>query len=254
MKNKHDTKVVLFFFLSMFFANHLLAGIMAENTRVIFPEGVNEKTIMIANTNPYPILVQTWIDNGDIDNTPEKTNSPFIVLPAVFRMMPHEVKGLRIIYKNQPLPGNQESLFWLNLYEIPPKTDAVSNKDAELLVAMNTQMKVFYRPKALKQDNHLSDHLQFTLLKKEDGFILSCVNSTGFYASFSSIKLIIDKKEYKPESKLDMMVAPKSTEQFIFKNINTIGKKQPINLEYMLINDMGLSEKGMHSNIFEGAE
>lgn len=245
MKNAFCFGMSLILGVSLLFSNSANAGIMAEKTRVIFPEGANEKSLMIANTNKYPILVQTWIDDGDVNNTPEKTDAALVVLPAVFKMEPGEAKGLRILFKKQSMPSDRESLFWLNLYEIPPKVKSNSTDQAELLVAMNMQMKIFYRPKALlTKDINISDSLKFTIEKKGMDFILNCSNPTGYYASFSSLKLLIDGKEYKSEIKLDMMVPPKSEEQFIFKHINPIKKDEKIHLEYMLIDDDGISQLG----------
>ncbi|MBF4190349.1 molecular chaperone, partial [Serratia ureilytica] len=47
------------------------AGIIASATRVIFREGDTEKTLMLLNTNGYPIVAQTWVDNGDVNAAPE---------------------------------------------------------------------------------------------------------------------------------------------------------------------------------------
>lgn len=46
------------------------AGIIASATRVIFREGDTEKTLMLLNTNGYPIVAQTWVDNGDVNAAP----------------------------------------------------------------------------------------------------------------------------------------------------------------------------------------
>lgn len=231
--------------------NFAAAGIMAETTRLIFPEGATERSLMLANTNDYPVLVQTWVDNGDVNNTPEKTDSPFIVLPAVFKMGAGEIKGVRVIFKTQSLPKDRESVFWLNLYEIPPTGNKNSQgNEAKLLVAMNTQMKIFYRPKNLsKKIDTIRDNLQFTLTKEENNLILTCHNSTAFYASFASLNLFSTGRVYKPDTKLDMMVAPFSTERFTFK-ADKIPKGQRIDLEFELITDAGLSQKGEKKAIF----
>lgn len=252
MKNTNYGKYCFLLLLLIGVSKLSLAGIMAETTRLIFPEGATERSLMLANTNDYPVLVQTWIDNGNVNNTPEKTDAPFIVLPTVFKMGAGEVRGIRIVFKNQSLPKDRESIFWLNLYEIPPTTGsspALAN-EAKLLVAMNTQMKIFYRPKNLSQKpNQIQDNLQFALMKERDGLILTCHNTTPFYASFSSLKLITAGKVYKADTKLDMMVAPFSTDQFVFQ-VKDLPKGQSVDLEFMLITDTGLSQKGEKRSIF----
>ncbi|WP_392566618.1 molecular chaperone [Utexia brackfieldae] len=241
---------VCLFLFSFGLSHGVFAGIIAENSRIIFDEGMNQQSLMIANTNKYPIIVQTWIDNGDVNNTPEKTDAPFIVLPAVFKMNPNDTKGLRIMFKHQPLPDDRESLYWLNIYEIPPKHKSTSDSVPELVVAMNTQMKIFYRPKALaNQKVDLLSRLQFSITQDKPDIILNVTNPTGYYASFSSIKLLVNGQDYKPEQKLDVMVSPQSSEQFVFKQLGSISQGKNIDLTFMLIDDHGRSQPGQRQNI-----
>lgn len=46
------------------------AGIIASATRVIFHEGEAQQSLMLVNTNPWPVVVQTWVDDGDINREP----------------------------------------------------------------------------------------------------------------------------------------------------------------------------------------
>lgn len=96
------------------------AGIIASTTRVVFREGQTQQSLMVVNTNPWPIIVQTWVDEGDITVMPGHVKTPFVVVPALFRLQPKAMQGLRLIYNQASLPADRESVFWLNLYEIPP--------------------------------------------------------------------------------------------------------------------------------------
>lgn len=155
------------------------AGIMPSSTRIIYQEGTTEQSLMLANTNPYPVMVQTWVDNGEIDGTPEKANAPYIALPAVFRMQPNTMQGLRIIYNQHPLPTDRESVFWLNLYEVPPTKSAQSASSPKVKMTMNTQMKIFYRPKSLKEKpQDWAGKLQFSLFRRGDMLVIRCTNPT----------------------------------------------------------------------------
>lgn len=50
---------------------------------------------------------------------------------------------------NDILPKDRESLFWLNVQEIPP---VATNEESNVLaVALNTQVKLIYRPKILAE-------------------------------------------------------------------------------------------------------
>ncbi|HEX7991187.1 MAG TPA: fimbria/pilus periplasmic chaperone, partial [Stenotrophomonas sp.] len=47
-----------------------MAGVTAERTRVIFPQGQREVSLVLANQNDYPVMVQTWVDDGDPNSGP----------------------------------------------------------------------------------------------------------------------------------------------------------------------------------------
>lgn len=66
-----------------------------------------------------------------------------MVLPAVFKMQAGSVQALRIINKGENLPSDRESVYWLNLYEIPPRERSNIDVHAQVAMAMNTQMKIF---------------------------------------------------------------------------------------------------------------
>lgn len=106
---------------------------------------------MLLNTNGYPIVAQTWVDNGDVNAAPELSHAPFVTLPSVFALPPSALKELRILFAGANLPTDRESVFWLNLYEIPPSQPTTPPLASRVTLAMNTQMKIFYRPKALKE-------------------------------------------------------------------------------------------------------
>lgn len=56
------------------------AAVNISTTRVIFNHGETQRTVMLVNDGNYPVVVQSWVDDG----TPEKghrASSPFIVLP-----------------------------------------------------------------------------------------------------------------------------------------------------------------------------
>jgi len=162
------------------------AGLLVEGTRVIYPEDSEGRTLLIANTNPWPVLVQTWVDGGEGD--PAGADAPFVVLPAIFRLEPSQTQRLRIIHTGEPLPEDRESLFWLNLYEVPP-TDADADADdgASLTLTLNTQLKVLYRPDGLGAPDDLPARLQFRLGRRDAGWCISAHNPTPWHASISAL-------------------------------------------------------------------
>lgn len=196
------------------------AGIIASATRVIFHEGDNEKSLMLLNTNDYPIVVQTWVDDGDVNAAPEQSKAPFVSLPAVFAMQPNTMKGLRLVYNQQPLPADRESVFWINLYEIPPTRPVIPPQQPSVTMAMNTQMKVFYRPKALAEAAGDTPEPVFSLIKEGDYYALSCDNRSAFHLSFSRLSLRIGQQDYPVQQESDMMTPPYSIKKYRLEEID----------------------------------
>lgn len=216
------------------------AGIIASATRVIFHEGDTEKSLMLSNTNSYPIVTQTWVDDGDINATPEQFHSPFIALPSVFTMQPSSLKGLRIVFTGEPLPTDRESVFWLNLYEIPPNQPDIPPIASRVMLTMNTQMKIFYRPKSLKGETEsAAKSASFSLLESPSGYLLRCNNRSAFYLSFANIYVQISGKKYTVQQESDMMIAPYSIRDYRLGNITISNSIPKIAVKATFINEQG---------------
>ncbi|UTN74283.1 molecular chaperone [Pseudomonas aeruginosa] len=97
------------------------AGVTAERTRLVFVEGQREASLLLVNQNPYPVLVQAWVDDGALDGEPDTALAPFLPLPPVFRLEPGRQRSLRLLATGQAQAQDRESLYWLNIYEIPRK-------------------------------------------------------------------------------------------------------------------------------------
>ena len=132
------------------------ASVVMTGTRVIYPATAKEKTLQLTNTDAHPNLVQVWLDKGNPKSTVESADAPFVVNPQIFRMEPHAGQMVRLIYTGEGLPQDRESVFWLNVLEVPSsspdKADAAAsnNSAGKLQVAFRSQLKLFYRPAKLK--------------------------------------------------------------------------------------------------------
>ncbi|MGP1325013.1 fimbrial biogenesis chaperone [Serratia sp. CY40230] len=216
------------------------AGIIASATRVIFHEGETEKTLMLLNTNGYPIVAQTWVDNGDVNAAPELSRAPFVTLPSVFALQPSALKGLRILFAGANLPADRESVFWLNLYEIPPNPPTTPPLASRVTLAMNTQMKIFYRPRALQgKAENATEAVSFTLQKSPDGYLLRCQNRSAFYLSFARIAVHADRRDYPVRQESDMMTAPFSTRDYHLDGVAAPTLPSQVTVQATLINDQG---------------
>lgn len=215
------------------------AGIIASATRVIFREGDSENSLMVLNTNDYPVVVQTWVDDGDVNATPEQSTAPFVSLPAVFSMQPNTMKGLRLVYNQQPLPADRESVFWINLYEIPPTRPVSPPHLASVIMAMNTQMKIFYRPKALEASEGEVPMPVFTLQKEDNHYVLLCENHSAFHLSFARISLRVGQQDYPVQLESDMMTPPFSSKKYRLDEMGQPGAIASPRVVAAIIDDQG---------------
>ena len=119
-------------------------AIALDRTRVIYDGSQKSISLNVSNENrQLPYLAQGWIE----DAQGNKVSSPLTVLPPVQRIEPGaksqvKIQGLPAV---NSLPQDRESLFYFNLREIPPRTD----KPNTLQIALQTRIKLFYRPAAL---------------------------------------------------------------------------------------------------------
>ena len=164
-----------------------MAGVTAERTRVISPQGQREVSLVLANQNDYPVVVQTWVDDGSPDSGPDEAEAPIIPLPAMFQLATGQLQSLRLLFVGPAPAEDRESLYWLNFLEIPPNGPAAQESDStRLTVTMRTQMKVIYRPTALKAGaGQAAGKLAFRL----EGARLFAVNPTPFFVTLSGLAL-----------------------------------------------------------------
>ncbi|WP_194207691.1 fimbrial chaperone [Superficieibacter sp. 1612_C1] len=130
----------LFFFFA-FGVSTCWSGIIIGGTRVVFPGNRSDTTISVINKDTsLPYLVQVWVDPF---MATDKNKPPFIAIPPVSRLEPKQERVLRIIKANGDLPTDRESVFWLNVKNIPPSSDKQNSK---LEIAIKTRIKLFWRP------------------------------------------------------------------------------------------------------------
>jgi chaperone protein EcpD len=186
------------------------ASVVIGGTRVVFPAAGGEVTVRLNNNGAQPVLVEAWIDAGNPDSTPDTSRVPFLITPPLFRMNAGKGQSLRIVYTGQTLPTDRESLFWLNVLEIPPKP-GTANGEAQntLQFAVRSRLKLFFRPANLT-GNPLTAASQITwsLARDGHGYALVAHNPTPYHVTFSKVSLEAGKAALATEAG---MVAPLST-------------------------------------------
>lgn len=105
--------------------------------------------VQLVNNGSDPSLVQAWIDDGDINSTPETANVPFLLSPPVVKVSGNNGQQLRIQKVGAALPADRESVFYLNVLDIPPTPENLQGVNT-LQLAIKSRIKLFYRPASLK--------------------------------------------------------------------------------------------------------
>ena len=222
------------------------AGFATSSSRIIYTEGERERSLILSNINDYPIIAQTWVDNGQ--GNPDQAKAPFVVLPAVFKMQPKAIQALRIVQNGSTMPQNRESVFWLNLYEIPGKTKEqmkpLESNQARLNLAMNTQLKVFYRPKNLpKMDlKQIAEQLRFSLQQQQGQWLLICQNPTAYNVSFAGLTVVEGEQDVQVPQDMDMMTKALSQRAYLLPSDFNI--LTPDRIIFSLIDEDGKNYQG----------
>lgn len=164
------------------------AAVIIAGTRVVFPAARGEVTVRLSNDGEQPALVEAWIDNGDPRSTPDQSRVPFLITPPLFRMNPGKGQSLRIVYSHEPLPTDRESVFWLNVLEIPPKPGADGQDRNTLQFAVRSRLKLFFRPSNLAGNvAEAADRVTWKVLTDGGSTVLEALNPTPYYLTFSKV-------------------------------------------------------------------
>jgi len=213
------------------------ASVVIAGTRVVFPAAAGETTVRLTNQGQLPALVEAWIDDGDPKSTPETAKVPFLVTPPLARMDPGKGQSLRIVFTGQGLPSDHESLYWLNVLEIPPKPKATPGEAQNILqFAVRSRLKLFYRPANLP-GNPLNAGQQLTFKAVPDGagFALEAHNPTPYYVTVTQLTVHAGSAN---ETSDGGMLAPNASLKLALKNAHAAPAAGSA-VDYTVINDYG---------------
>lgn len=214
--------------LSLFTISGASASVSLAGTRVIYDGAKKEASVQLENPDKTPYLVQSWINTADNDKSKK---APFVITPPLFRLDPQQKNVLRIILTG-PLPEDKESLFWLNVKGIPGGPTG----DNSIQIAVNTIVKLIYRPKSLGKSiptDH-KDQLSWRL----SGSQIQVSNASPYYINFGRIAVAgkkLEKVSY---------VAPGGVAHFDLPKGVTGG-----DVAFAIINDQGGVSQEFHSHI-----
>lgn len=160
------------------------SGVYIYGTRVIYPAAQKEVTVQLMNQGDRSALVQAWIDDGDTQTPPEKLQVPFLLTPPVVKVKGNTGQQLKIKFTKANLPQDRESLFYLNVLDIPPNEihDSENNK---LKFALQNRIKLIYRPASIKSVNK-ETFSRLHIKRASDG--LTVENDSANWLTITEIK------------------------------------------------------------------
>ncbi|AMB86876.1 pili assembly chaperone [Pseudomonas agarici] len=210
---------------------HAHAGIVLNTTRLVYPAQHKEAVLSVLNNNRSTILLQSWLEAED----PAGEALPFAVIPPLVPLSGGGRQTVRIIHSGVEMPTDRESLFWLNVQEIPQ----ASEQENVLQIGIRQRIKVFYRPRQLVADpDQAPRQLHWRL--KPDG-TLAVSNPGPFHVTLVDIELfgaatrLIHRKNAMlapGQAQVFELPAPVAEQQarLSFKSINDHGAVVPYQL------------------------
>lgn len=189
------------------------AAIALDRTRAVFNGSEKSISLNISNENKnLPYLAQTWLEDEDQNKI---TAGPLVVTPPVQRLEPGNKAMLRVMATPaaKQLPADRESLFYFNLREVPPRSD----KPNVLQIALQTKIKLFYRPAGIVAAPGKVWQDQLVLHAEGNGYRIE--NPTPYYITV--IGLGATESQSENGAFESVMIAPKSSAQVKSGNFST---------------------------------
>ncbi|SMG61776.1 fimbria/pilus periplasmic chaperone [Cedecea sp. NFIX57] len=157
------------------------AALALDRTRVVLNGDENSVSLNVNNDNTQlPFLAQAWVE----DAAGNKISDPLVALPPVQRIEPGAKSQIKVQSTGgiSRLPQDRESLFYFNLREIPPRSD----KPNTLQIALQSRIKLFWRPAALKAGPGTEPwQKKLTLTRQGDHYVAG--NPTPYFITISDI-------------------------------------------------------------------
>jgi len=219
------------------------AAMQLDRTRLIVNEAHGRAVIQARSSDTQPLLLQVWIDDGQpglphsadthanahanqhatAQTAPVPPHVPFITDPPLLRLDAGKRRAIQVLLTATPasLPRDRETLYWLNVLEVPAQRRAVAaNTTAatqRLHVSVQSRLKLFYRPQALARYNAgalgPAERLRFALTRDAAGQRwLSIHNPAPIHQSLATLTL--HRKSPHGDAALDTpMLAPFETQR-----------------------------------------
>ncbi|MBW3105674.1 molecular chaperone [Providencia rettgeri] len=214
--------------LTILFSSSTFSNVIITGTRVIYPADADSITVQLTNNSKTSSLVQSWIDNGDENSTPENSEAPFYLSPPIVKIEGLQGQQLKIKKIPGKLSDNVESVFFLNVLDIPKTPESAKGKNA-IQLATRSRIKIFYRPIGLTESSdEVINHASYQI--KNNNILVK--NNSQYHLTIAAITPLDDKNNSLIDS---AMIAPMSEKELPIK-----GTMKSHDLILMYVDDYGV--------------
>ncbi|RZI91589.1 MAG: molecular chaperone [Pseudomonas sp.] len=207
------------------------AALTVSTTRIVFDSDKRSTSVVIANPSPRPYAVQTWINTSKDDTD---TPVPLATSPGLFRLDPRKEQMVQIRRLPNTLPKDRETLFYLNVQEIPEANPDQANV---LNIALRTRLKLFYRPSELQgRPADRAGELQWSVRQNAGRLQLVVDNPTPYYYTFGRLEVTAAGRTEALQAKA--MATPFAQQAY---DLNQLRSANGLQLTFTTINDYGVA-------------
>lgn len=228
--------------ISLALALPVSASVIIQTTRVIYPGSAKQVSVQLTNQDTYPNVMQVWADINNPESTPETADAPFVITPPLFRIEPKAGQAVRLIFSGADLPQDRESIFYLNVLQVPP-SKAEYREENQVMLMLRNRLKIFYRPAGVTgQVMDVPKKLRFTVRQEGEDWLVEAENPTGFYATLTYGVVITEKQQhtFTPD-----MLSPFSKATWRISKAGPL-PKTPLQIDFALIDDYGAQISGSY--------
>lgn len=162
-----------------------------------------------------------------IANAGDQKDTQFVITPPLFSMQGKKENTLRIINAtNHQLPGDRESLFWVNVKAIPAMEKDQKNENT-LQLAIISRIKMFYRPTNLAM---APEEAPAMLRFRRSGSKLTLINPTPYFITVTNMKAgnsNLPNTMVPPKGEVSVDITHAATGDISFQTINDYGALTP---------------------------
>ena len=218
-------KLVIFFTFVSINITNAAAEVNIDKTRLIINAKEAFTVFRLVNSGEYPTAIQLWTDTGDVLTSPNKGLTPVFVLPPIFKLNPGEIRQVKVMVNRQDLKNStNESLFWLNILQIPQDVDD-SEVVAKITLPLRYRLKILVRPDELSKPSSIDyKNIGFKIVDNQ----LHISNNTRWHMNFLAIQVGDELLERVTTPPLSVDIKP-----IEIKNLNAK------DIRYSIISDEG---------------